>query len=115
MLEILGVDYRPRVLRRTFSPGGCSAGHCNRSLDERGPLAGSRPRESGNWAVSGGLVGKHKRYLIHVAGHNLGLLMPLMIGAGTPKEIIARGNEVGLLVPLANGSVLLLLAGIAGN
>ncbi len=78
-------------------------------------MAVGRPRESGNRGVSGGLVGKHKRYLIHVAGHNLGLLMPLMIGAGTPKEIIARGNEVGLLVPLANGSVLLLLAAIARN
>ncbi len=73
------------------------------------------PRGSGNRSVSGGLVGKHKRYLIHVAGHNLGLLMRLMIGAGTPKEAIARGNEVGLLVPLANGSVLLLLAAIASN
>jgi len=27
----------------------------------------------------------HKRYLIHVAGHNLGLLMRQLIGAGTPK------------------------------
>ena len=41
--------------------------------------------------------------------------MRLMIGAGTPKEAIARGNEVSLLVPLANGSVLLLLAAIASN
>src|SRR5947209_9048055 len=32
----------------------------------------------------------HKRYLIHVAGHNLGLLMRLLIGAGTPKEAAAR-------------------------
>src|SRR3954463_464672 len=33
----------------------------------------------------------HKRYLIHVAGHNLGLLMRLLIGAGTPKEAVASG------------------------
>ena len=32
----------------------------------------------------------HKRYLIHVAGHNLGILMRLLIGAGTPKEAAAR-------------------------
>ena len=32
----------------------------------------------------------HKRYLIHVAGHNLGILMRLLIGAGTPKEVAAR-------------------------
>ena len=31
----------------------------------------------------------HKRYLIHVAGHNLGILMRLLIGAGTPKEAAA--------------------------
>ncbi|MGH7099260.1 MAG: transposase [Stellaceae bacterium] len=28
----------------------------------------------------------HKRYLIHLAGYNLGILMRLLIGAGTPKE-----------------------------
>lgn len=33
----------------------------------------------------------HKRYLIHVAGHNLGLLMRQLIGVGTPKEAVARG------------------------
>ena len=32
----------------------------------------------------------HKRYLVHVAGHNLGILMRLLIGAGTPKEAAAR-------------------------
>ena len=32
----------------------------------------------------------HKRYLIHVAGHNLGILMRHLIGAGTPKEAAAR-------------------------
>ena len=34
----------------------------------------------------------HKRYLIHVAGHNLGILMRLLIGAETPKEAAARGR-----------------------
>jgi transposase len=34
----------------------------------------------------------HKRYLIHVAGHNLSILMRLLIGAGTPKEAAARGR-----------------------
>jgi transposase len=34
----------------------------------------------------------HKRYLIHVAGHNLGILMRLLIGAGTPKQAAARGR-----------------------
>jgi transposase len=34
----------------------------------------------------------HKRYLIQVAGHNLSILMRLLIGAGTPKEAAARGR-----------------------
>src|SRR6476646_7048560 len=29
----------------------------------------------------------HKRYLVHVAGHNLGILMRLLIGAGTPRGV----------------------------
>ena len=32
----------------------------------------------------------HKRYLVHVAGHNLGILMRLLIGAGTSREAAAR-------------------------
>jgi transposase len=32
----------------------------------------------------------HKRHLIHVAGHNLGILKRLLIGAGTPREAAGR-------------------------
>ena len=32
----------------------------------------------------------HKRYLVHVAGHNLGILMRLLIGAGTPRGAAAH-------------------------
>src|ERR671921_1082527 len=46
----------------------------------------------------------HKRYLIHVAGHNLGLLMRLLIGAGTPKEAVARGWCILILLPTSNGA-----------
>src|SRR3712207_1220953 len=45
-----------------------------------------------------------KRYLIHVAGHNLGLLMHLLIGAGTPKEAVARGWCRLVLLPTADGA-----------
>jgi transposase len=31
----------------------------------------------------------HKRYLVHVAGYNLGLIMRLLVGAGTPREFLA--------------------------
>ena len=34
----------------------------------------------------------HKRYLIHVAGYNLGLIMRLLTGAGTPRELAARAS-----------------------
>ena len=36
----------------------------------------------------------HKRYLLHVAGHNLSLLMRQLIGAGTPREAVAGGYGV---------------------
>ena len=32
----------------------------------------------------------HKRYLLHVAGYNLGLLMRQLIGAGTPRGAADR-------------------------
>jgi transposase len=49
-----------------------------------------------------------KRYLLHVAAYNLGLVMRLLLGAGTPRALAARGAkllwlldpEVGLLVVL---------------
>jgi hypothetical protein len=49
-----------------------------------------------------------KRYFVHVAAYNLGLVMRQLTGAGTPKELAARGArllwlldpDVGLLVIL---------------
>jgi hypothetical protein len=41
---------------------------------------------------------------MHVAGHNLGLLMRLLIGAGTPKEAVARGWCFLVLLPTGNGA-----------
>ncbi len=48
-----------------------------------------------------------KRYLLHVAGHNLSLLMRQLIGAGTPREAVADGYGV-LFVLVAPQSVVLL-------
>jgi transposase len=39
----------------------------------------------------------HKRYLIHVAGYNLGILMRALFGCGTPREA-ASANSALLLV-----------------
>jgi transposase len=36
----------------------------------------------------------HKRYLVHTAGYNLGLLMRALFGAGTPREAAAIRNAV---------------------
>src|SRR6201988_1581178 len=38
-----------------------------------------------------GRANVQKRYLIHVAGYNLGLIMRLLTGAGTPREF--HGQE----------------------
>jgi transposase len=43
----------------------------------------------------------HKRYLVHVAGYNLGLIMRLMIGAGTPREFSARASAHLMLLTTA--------------
>ncbi len=45
----------------------------------------------------------HKRYLLHVAGHNLSLLMRQIIGSGTPKEAASTGKAVLLLISAPGG------------
>ena len=57
----------------------------------------------------------HKRYLIHVAGYNLGLIMRLLTGAGTPREFQARLSACLAAVIMPNGSPMLLLIVVAGN
>ncbi|MGK7871720.1 transposase, partial [Falsiroseomonas sp. E2-1-a20] len=56
-----------------------------------------------------------KRYLIHVAGYNLGLIMRLMTGAGTPREFQARVSACLAAIILANGCPVLLLIVVAGD
>ena len=51
----------------------------------------------------------HKRYLIHVAGFNLGILMRLLLGAGTPKEFAARGGFVLWLIDPPGGLVVIFI------
>jgi hypothetical protein len=57
----------------------------------------------------------HKRYLIHVGGYNLGLLMRLLTGAGTAREFQARLSACLAALILPTGCPLLLLIGIAGD
>ena len=52
----------------------------------------------------------HKRYLVHVAGYNLGLIMRLLVGAGTPREFLARVAAHLLVLTAAEGAAIVILA-----
>ena len=52
----------------------------------------------------------HKRYLIHVADYNLGLIMRLLIGAGTPRALHARGSAYLFCVILPDAALLAIIA-----
>ncbi len=53
----------------------------------------------------------HKRYLLHVAGHNLSLLMRQLIGAGTPRVAVAGGYG-GIFVLLTPTGAMLVARGV---
>src|SRR5215216_441790 len=54
----------------------------------------------------------HKRYLIHVAGYNLGLIMRLLTGAGTPREFRSHvfAHLAAIITPTGGLFVLLIVA-----
>jgi transposase len=52
----------------------------------------------------------HKRYLVHVAGHNLGLIMRLLVGSGTPRELSARVSAHLLALTAATTTAILIVA-----
>ena len=54
----------------------------------------------------------HKRYLVHVAGYNLGLIIRLLTGAGTPRELRARASVhlAAAITPTSGLFVLLIVA-----
>ena len=51
----------------------------------------------------------HKRYLVHVAGYNLGLIMRLLVGAGTPREFLARVSAHLLVLTAADTLIAILI------
>ena len=55
----------------------------------------------------------HKRYLLHVAGHNLSLLMRQLIGAGTPREAVAGGYGGIFVLLTPTGAMLVARGGFA--
>ncbi len=52
----------------------------------------------------------HERYLVNVAGHNLGILMRLLIRAGTPREAVAKVLAYLLFVCTEQAVALILVA-----
>ena len=56
-----------------------------------------------------------KRYLVHVAGYNLGLIMRLLVGAGTPREFLARAWSHLLLLTTADGATAAILVVASGT
>src|SRR4051812_39059943 len=57
----------------------------------------------------------HKRYLIHVAGYNLGLIMRLLTGAGTPRGSLSRVFVCFGAISTANGAFALLLVVLSAD
>lgn len=55
-----------------------------------------------------------KRYLVHVAGYDLGLVMRLLVGAGTPREFLARASAHLLVLASADGVALVILTAATG-
>jgi transposase len=49
-----------------------------------------------------------KRYLVHVAGYNLGLSLRLLVGAGTPRACVARASAHLLTLMTADGAALII-------
>ena len=62
-----------------------------------------------------GVENLKKRYLVHVAGYNLGLIMRLLVGAGTPREFLARASAHLLLLTTADGAAAAILAVATGT
>ncbi len=56
-----------------------------------------------------GRINVHKRYLLHVAGHNLSLMMRQLIGAGTPREAVAGGYGAIFLLITPIGALVIVL------
>jgi transposase len=56
-----------------------------------------------------------KRYLVHVAGYNLGLIMRLLVGAGTPRGFVAGIAAHSVLLTTAEGEALLILTVATGT
>ena len=62
-----------------------------------------------------GSLNVHKRYLIHVAGFNLGLLMRALFGAGAPKQASDARNALLFAYPTDETHVFVIMAVVDGQ
>jgi transposase len=74
-------ELRAALVERSFAP-----------TLERGGMRRARRR---------GRANLHERYPVHGAGYDLGLIMRLLVGAGTPRAFLARPSAKLLLVTIA--------------
>jgi len=56
-----------------------------------------------------------KRYLIHVAGYNLGLIMRLLTGAGTPREFPVRASAWLFAIAAPDGGLIVVMFVATGD
>ena len=56
-----------------------------------------------------------KRYLIHVAGYNLGLIMRLLTGSGTPRGFWDRVSASLAAAAMPDGGLVVILIIVAAN
>jgi transposase len=56
-----------------------------------------------------------KRYLMHVAGYNLGLIMRLLIGAGTPRDFHARACVSLVMTWAIEGILVVMIFVVCGD
>ena len=91
--------YNNRARLRSGGPRRCSSA---------GPSCASAASRWGS-TVAGCGYADAKRYLVHVAGYNLGRLMRLLVGAGTPRELVARAAAHLLMLTTASGAALIVL------
>ena len=57
----------------------------------------------------------HKRYLIHVAGFNLGILMRALFGCGTPREDARAKNALLFVIQTDVAIAIVIVADIYGE
>ena len=57
----------------------------------------------------------HKRYLIHVAGFNLGVLMRALFGGGTPREAASARSALLFVIQTEGMMAIVLIATVSGE